>query len=124
VRPGGALVIADLAADDDPGVAVNQNRLERLRDPSHTRILATTELAELIKACGMRVHAIDTRAVERPLLPWLAQTAAAADVVAEIDAALRTELDGGRPTGFRPRLADREIRFTQRFVSVTAHKPG
>ncbi|HEY5198925.1 MAG TPA: methyltransferase domain-containing protein [Solirubrobacteraceae bacterium] len=123
VRPGGAVVIADLAADEDPAVAVTQNRLERLRDPSHTRILAARELAGLIRGCGMRERAIDSRAVERPLPPWLAQTGADEDAVGVIRAALRTELDGGPPTGFGPRLAGEEILFTQRFVSVTADRP-
>ena len=123
VRPGGTVVIADLAADDDPTAAAVQNRLERLRDPAHARILATGELARLIEESGVGVRAIDTRAVDRPLAPWLAQTAAPEDVVAEIRAALHDELDGGPPTGFRPTLAAGELRFAQRFVSVTADRP-
>ncbi|HWH10867.1 MAG TPA: methyltransferase domain-containing protein [Solirubrobacteraceae bacterium] len=123
VRRGGAVVIADLAADEDPGAAATQNRLERLRDPSHARILPIAELTRVIERSGMRILAINTRAVERTLPPWLAQTGAGEDVVAEIRAALRNELDGGRPTGFRPRAAGDEICFTQRFVSVTAERP-
>ena len=34
LRPGGRLAIADLVAD--PAAAAEQNRLEALRDPSHT----------------------------------------------------------------------------------------
>src|SRR3954464_4367768 len=37
-RPG-RLVIADMAASDDPRRAAAFNRMERLRDPSHTRAL-------------------------------------------------------------------------------------
>src|ERR671924_662354 len=37
LRPGGRLAIADIIAADDPAVAALQNRLERLRDPSHAR---------------------------------------------------------------------------------------
>jgi ubiquinone/menaquinone biosynthesis C-methylase UbiE len=124
LRRGGALVIADLVADDDVRVAAAQNRLERLRDPSHTRILATAELVGLIERSGTAIRAIDTRAVERPLAPWLAQTGAGPEIVATIEAELRAELDGGGPkTGFRPRIDAGELHFTQRFVSITADRP-
>jgi ubiquinone/menaquinone biosynthesis C-methylase UbiE len=124
VRPGGALVIADLVADDDAGLASAQNRVERLRDPSHTRILTAAELASLIEAAGTEIRAIDTRSVERPLLPWLAQTAAGDEVIATIEGELRAELDGARPTGMRPRIEGGAVHFTQRFVAITADKPG
>jgi ubiquinone/menaquinone biosynthesis C-methylase UbiE len=123
LRPGGSLVIADLAADDDPRLAAAQNRLERLRDPSHARILPADELTGLIEACGLEIRAIDARVLERPVLPWLAQTGASGDVVRRVESDLSADLDGGRPTGLRPRRTDAELVFTQRFVSVTADRP-
>jgi SAM-dependent methyltransferase len=123
IRPGGVLVIPDLVADENPSIAGTQNRLERLRDPSHTRTLTADELVGLIASCGLVVRAIDTRTVERPLLPWLAQTDAEDEVVASITAELRAELNGGPATGFRPRAGAGDLQFTQSFVSVTADKP-
>ncbi len=111
-RPGGQLVVADLVAD--PELAAAQNRVERLRDPSHTRMLTLAELRELLDGAAATV-----RDVERPLLPWLRQTDAPE---AEIAAILRAELDGGSRTGLRPRERAGELWFTQRFASVTARR--
>jgi SAM-dependent methyltransferase len=111
-RPGGQLVVADLVAD--PELAAEQNRVERLRDPSHTRMLTLVELQALL---GGAVAAV--RDVERPLLPWLRQTNAPE---AEIAGLLRAELDGGPPTGLRPRERDGELWFVQRFASVTRRR--
>jgi ubiquinone/menaquinone biosynthesis C-methylase UbiE len=124
LRPGGTLVVADLLADDAPQAAATQNRLERLRDPSHTRILPAGELAGLIEAEGLTIRATDTRVVDRPLGPWLAQTGAGPDVIAAVEAELRDELAGGPATGFGPAAEAGELRFTQRFVSLTADRPG
>src|SRR3954470_17096621 len=45
-RPG-RIVIADMAASDDPQKAAALNTRERLRDPSHTRALSPAELRGL-----------------------------------------------------------------------------
>jgi SAM-dependent methyltransferase len=50
-RPG-RVVVADIAASDDPERAVALNRMERLRDPSHTRALPPAELRELFVNAG------------------------------------------------------------------------
>jgi SAM-dependent methyltransferase len=123
LRPGGVLVIPDLVADDDRCIAARRDQLERLRDPSHTRVLSEDELVGVIAACGLEIRAVDRRTGERPLLPWLAQTGAAGAVVAAIAAELTAELNGGSATGFGPRIEAGELHFTQSFVSVTADKP-
>ena len=47
-RPG-RVVVADMAASDDPRRADAFNRMERLRDPSHTRALHACRIA---RACS------------------------------------------------------------------------
>ena len=39
LRPGGRLAVADMVADEGAELAQSQNRIERVRDPSHTRAL-------------------------------------------------------------------------------------
>jgi SAM-dependent methyltransferase len=51
-RPG-RIVIADMAASDDPKRADALNRMERLRDPSHTRALSLAELRDLFARTGL-----------------------------------------------------------------------
>ena len=72
LRPGGRLAVADLVCDPDPTIAATQNRLERLRDPSHTRMLALDELADLVGGTD-----VEFRDAERSLEPWLAQSRSA-----------------------------------------------
>lgn len=51
--PGGRVVVVDMYASEDPAKAAEWNRLERLRDPSHVRCLALTELEALFGAGGL-----------------------------------------------------------------------
>src|SRR6516225_9259970 len=52
--PGGRIVVVDDYASEDPAKAAAFNRLEKLRDPSHSRCLALSELRGLFVAAGLR----------------------------------------------------------------------
>lgn len=123
LKRGGQLVVADLVANDDPAVARTQNQLERSRDPSHATVLSTGELRDALEGLGVVTSHVDSREIVRPLTPWLAQTHASAAVIKQITAALRSEIDGGAPTGFSPRDQGGELWFAQRFASITAQRP-
>jgi len=110
-RCGGRLAIADLVAD--PEVGEEQNRLERLRDPSHARLLTIDELTTLVGT-----QDVEVRSVVRPLEPWLAQTETPTDRADEIRVALREELEGGPPTGFQPRHEGGELHFVHTMASL------
>jgi ubiquinone/menaquinone biosynthesis C-methylase UbiE len=49
-RSGGRVVLADQLADVDPMVALEQDRFERERDPSHTRLLSDADIRGLLEA--------------------------------------------------------------------------
>jgi ubiquinone/menaquinone biosynthesis C-methylase UbiE len=115
LRMGGRLAIADLVCDPDPEVAEFQNHLERLRDPSHTRMLSLEKLADLTGSTD-----VEFRDVERTLGPWLEQTQTPPDARAEIREALEAELAGGPATGFRPREIDGQLRFLHTAASIIA----
>jgi ubiquinone/menaquinone biosynthesis C-methylase UbiE len=112
LKPGGRLAVADLVAD--PAAAETQNRLEWLRDPSHTRMLTAADLAALIGT-----QDVEVRDVVRPLEPWLAQTQTNPGAAGQIRDALHAELlQGGPLTGMRPRDVDGEIHFTHTMASL------
>ncbi len=124
-RPGGHVALVDLIAAEDPDVAAEQNRLERLRDPSHTRMLAAIELQVLLSEAGLESVDVATRPLERPLAPWLDQAQTDGAVRDGIRAALRADVAGEAVTGFRPRVAaDGELWFVQTFASAIASKPA
>ncbi len=133
VRPGGHVALVDLIAADDPPIAAAQNRLERLRDPSHSRMLSAGELETLLAGAGLRAVDLVVRRLERSLEPWLDQAEVTVQTAAQIRGGLRSELAGGPVTGFAPR-EDRdapggdapggELWFTQTFVSAIARRPA
>lgn len=53
VRPGGYVVVADHARDEDPEVAAWVEEIERLRDPSHWACLTPRRLRAIGEAAGL-----------------------------------------------------------------------
>jgi SAM-dependent methyltransferase len=51
--PGGRIVVVDDYSSEDPKKAAEFNRLEKLRDPSHSRCLTLTELRGLFGKVGL-----------------------------------------------------------------------
>jgi ubiquinone/menaquinone biosynthesis C-methylase UbiE len=51
--PGGRMLVIDSLAPIDPLAAVELNRFERARDPSHTRTLSDTDLRGMFEANGL-----------------------------------------------------------------------
>ena len=123
-RPGGQVALLDLVAVDDPAIATEQNRLERLRDASHTTMLSVAELEALCVAAGLELAGVTARGVRRPLQPWLEHSAVTPAVATEIRVRLQAELDGGEPTGLRPEREDGELWFTQTFAALIARRPA
>jgi ubiquinone/menaquinone biosynthesis C-methylase UbiE len=52
-RPGGRIVVVDMYASEEPAKAAEWNKLEKLRDPSHVRCLALSELKSLFGKVGL-----------------------------------------------------------------------
>lgn len=52
-RPGGRIVVADSSPSEDPAKEAAFNRLEKLRDPSHTRALPLSEMKAAFTAAGL-----------------------------------------------------------------------
>lgn len=57
-RAGGRIVVADSSPETSKAAAFN--RVERLRDPSHTRAMPPEELAGLFVAAGLRKPRVET----------------------------------------------------------------
>jgi SAM-dependent methyltransferase len=70
-RRGGRLLVIDQLAPIDPLLAIELDRFERVRDPSHTRLLMDGDLRALFEANGLILIRSRVEAQERELDPYL-----------------------------------------------------
>jgi SAM-dependent methyltransferase len=123
-RPSGRIGITDMIAADDPLTAAETNRLERLRDPSHGRTLTIAEIQALLASAGATVAATSHRDNALDLEDWMHRTATPPATRRLIRDRLARELDGGEPTGLRPRRdSDGLVSITHVWATVTATPP-
>ena len=122
-RAGGRVAIIDLVAVD-AALAERHDRLETMRDPSHTHALPADELKRLLEDAG--AAAVHEAAHDQALsvARWLAQAQTPADVGESIREELQAELEGGEASGMRPQLVEGELHLTHRYAIVVAEKRG
>ena len=70
-RHGGRVLVEDQIAPADPLVALELDRFERARDPSHTRSLPDGDLRDLFAANGLVLLRRESRTERRDLEPYL-----------------------------------------------------
>src|SRR5579862_3040475 len=120
-RVDGTVAIEDLISSEHPARAEYYNRFEQLRDTSHTRALALSELLKTMAAAGLEIMRFESSAMKNPVDRWFqsAQTTPAreAEARAMIERDLIEDL-----SGVRPARVDGELFFTHRLAIVTARK--
>jgi SAM-dependent methyltransferase len=121
-RPGGAVAIIDLVAQDGE-VGARHNELERLRDPSHARALEESELVGLLAGAGVRASVVAEREQELPVAAWLDQSAPGEAERELVLAAFEAEAAGGPATGLRVRRDEAELVMKQRWLIVGGVRP-
>ena len=70
-RPGGTIVVIDQIAPNDPLAALELDRFERARDPSHTRALPDVDLRQLFEANNLVLQRAKFVREPRELDPYL-----------------------------------------------------
>ncbi len=110
LRPGGVLLLADSVTVDEPAAAAWYNAYEKLRDPSHYRVLSVTGLCELLAAAGFRVSATRELSREVEFQEWTDRQR-----VSDADKARLLAMLRDLPGALRPVLAPRRARGTLYF---------
>ncbi len=77
--PGGHVLVIDQIAPVDPLAALELNRFERARDPSHTRALADVDMRHLFEANGLVLLRAEIEHEERELQSYLDRAACAGE---------------------------------------------
>ncbi len=101
-RTGGTVLVEDIYASEHPGRAAYQDRWEILRDPSHVRTLALSELLQLFRNSGIETDSVATADDLTPEVErWLATTKTPPERAVEIRRLLEEDrlhdLSGTRP---------------------------
>lgn len=123
LRPGGRLAFADIVGDEDPQVARTQDRLERVRDPSHTRTLPISEIVAEMQSLGLEAITVESKAVEHDVDSWLARAGTPSQIADSVRNEMQAEIAGGTPTGLRPLQREDHLLLCQVWACVSAVKP-
>ncbi len=70
LRPHGCFILADILSSDQPADAVLHNALERLRDPTHVRMLTRTAFRQALCAAGFEIVSEEVWEQERSFPDW------------------------------------------------------
>jgi ubiquinone/menaquinone biosynthesis C-methylase UbiE len=77
LRPGGWLLVIDATVPDDaPEAEAWLHEVEKLRDPSHNRLLPPREWRSLCEQSGLDVQKLEVAFRKQPDLEWYFETAA------------------------------------------------
>jgi len=123
VRPGGRVVVKDLVASADPGVAARQDHVERLRDDSHVRMPPRGAVAGWLRSRGLDVQSVAERVIDRPVEPWLQQSLTGARAASAVRAAFEADIAGQQTTGLDPHRVGGQLWFHQRWEVTVARRP-
>ena len=123
LRPGGVAVIADVTSSENPDESQLHNAIERLRDPSHTRMLPASALDGAARQAGFRDLQAATWDIDRELEEWLAIVS---DPVRSdpVRIVVRALAESGRGAGIGLSIKDGQVVFLHRWVFLKATKPS
>jgi ubiquinone/menaquinone biosynthesis C-methylase UbiE len=122
LRRGGTAVVVDIVSSQDPAESCLQNAIERLRDPSHVRMLSAADLDASTARAGFGDIECATWDKDREFDEWM-------DIVNDPSRAepLRTVVralaEAGRTAGMGLSLKDGRIVFVHRWRLISARKP-
>jgi ubiquinone/menaquinone biosynthesis C-methylase UbiE len=121
-RPHGKVGIIDLVSPENEAQAANYNRLERLRDPSHTRALTATELNNLLREAGLTGISSESRRIQVNVQRWLDLTDPDPETRQVILEELSREIQGSGSTGMDPFMQDQQLMFFHTWMVVVGIK--
>lgn len=120
LKQGGKLIVWDMESTEDALRGVD-DKIERMRDPSHTRILSRGEFEKLFEK-NFVLQCEETILVPVNLKSWMNLTDAPEDTQKEITDLMKADLSGGSKTGFSPYIKDNQIMFDHRWLLLIGVK--
>ena len=119
LRPAGRLIVADVISSADAEESRLHNALERLRDPTHVRMLRAEELLETIQRSGFSVLHAEEWTQPRSFPEWAAIINMDART-GPLEQIMRALAQAGQTAGISLREEGGELRFTHTWMLVDA----
>jgi ubiquinone/menaquinone biosynthesis C-methylase UbiE len=122
LRRGGAAVVVDIVSSEDANESDLQNAIERLRDPSHVRMLSSSELNACMSRAGFQDIERTTWDKSREFKEWMGIIN---DPVRTepIQTVVRALAEAGRTAGMGLSIQDDQITFFHRWCLLRSTKP-
>lgn len=120
LKKGGKLVVWDMEAAEESLRKIN-DKIERMRDPSHTRILSRKEFEKLFQK-DFSLQREETTLVPVHLTSWMELTDTPKEIQKQITDLMKQEIAGGEKTGFSPYIQDGETLFDHRWLLLIGIK--
>jgi ubiquinone/menaquinone biosynthesis C-methylase UbiE len=122
LRRGGTAVVVDVVSSEDPGESSLQNAIERLRDPSHVRMLPSSELNACMSRAGFQNTEHTTWDKSREFKEWMGIINDPART-GPIQTVVRALAEAGRTAGMGLSIQNGQITFFHRWCLLRATKP-
>lgn len=120
LKKGGKMVVWDMEATEESLREID-DKIEKMRDPSHTRILSREEFEKMFEKDFM-LQCEESTLVPVNLRSWMELTDTSEDVQKEIVDLMKNDLAGGNKTGFSPYVKDSQIMFDHRWLLLIGIK--
>jgi SAM-dependent methyltransferase len=121
VRPGGWVLVSDLAADEDGEAAAWREEIERLRDPSHWACLTPERLRRAGASAGLVAEEEKIVEVDIDFGDWLARGSAGRAAAGLVEQLLDEQPSGAE--SFRVARGENGARLRQRYWLCRWRRP-
>jgi ubiquinone/menaquinone biosynthesis C-methylase UbiE len=120
-RVGGTVAVQDLYAHENSSRAARCNRIEQLRDTSHTRALALSELIAMMGRAGLEVESVHSDRLTTELEGWLASSQTPPERAAQVRQLLAADMREDF-SGMQPFVRNGAVHFIQRIAAIICRK--
>ncbi len=123
LRPGGVAIFADVTSSENADESRLHNAIERLRDPSHVRMLPASELDSYARQAGFRDLEAAAWDIDRELEEWFSIVSDPARVE-PIRTIIHALAESGRSAGVGLSVKNGQVVFFHRWRFLKAVKPA
>ncbi len=123
LKPDGRLVLADAVSSADRAEAELHNALERLRDPSHVRMLSEPDLSQVVAEAGFAVVSATRWRQPRRFDEWAAIVQGARSL-GDLEIVMRALAGAGVTAGIDLRLPGESLEFVHQYLLLAAQPKG